>query len=340
MSAVTMIGLDIGSTSIRAVETTRGKHGPVITRCGQILLPPGAVSGGIVHDEQAVTGALRQLWSTAGFRGRKVVLGVTSPQVFVREMSVTNLPPRELAKALPYQVRDALPLPVERSLLDFLPLEDPGNNETVRGLLIAAPKEAVVTAVHAVEQARLFVARVDLASFALLRAASRLDEHVEAIVDIGAQATSVIVHQAGVPLIVRTIPRGGAEITQLVAQQLDCPLDQAEMIKRRIGLRSDADIETTEVVREAVRPLISEIRSSFAYLTTGDRQAEVTRLVLSGGGALLPGLPEALGNQLGVPVVAADPLSRVRSIKNGKEESLAMFRPSAAVSVGLTLGAA
>ncbi len=340
MAAATPIGLDIGSTSIRAVETSRGKDGPVIANCGQVPVPPGAVQGGVIRDDKAVTLALKQLWATTRFRGRAVVLGVTNPQVVVREMAVSNLPQRELRKSLPFQVREVLPLPVDRSLLDFFPLEDPGANKTVRGLLIAAPKEAVLAAVHAVERAGLHVARVDLASFALLRAAARLDAQVEAIVDIGARATSVVVHTDGAPLIVRTIPRGGAEITDLVASRLDIPVDEAESVKCRTGLREEAGPEAAEVVREGLRPLINEIRSSFAYLTASGRQTRVGRLALSGGGALLPGLVDALRAQLDINVVVADPLGRIREVRRGRNDSLERFRSSAAVSIGLTLGAA
>ena len=234
------------------------------------------------------------MWGSAKLRGRDVVLGVTTPQTVVRELSLPNLPLRELRKSLPFQVREMLPLPVDKSLLDFFPLEASEDGKTLRGLLIAAPKEAVLTAVHAIEQAGLHVARVDLASFALLRAASYLDEKVEAIVDIGAHATSVVVHHAGAPLIVRTLPRGGAEITERIAARVGATVPEAESIKCRVGLLDDGGPDTAAVVREAIRPLISEIGSSFTYLTTGDRQARVARVALSGGGAQLPGLVDAL----------------------------------------------
>src|SRR5207302_89739 len=81
MASVPVIGLDLGSTSVRAVETRRGKDGPVLTNYGQAPLPPGAVQGGAVQDERAVTLALKQLWAGAKFRRRDVVLGVTNPQV-------------------------------------------------------------------------------------------------------------------------------------------------------------------------------------------------------------------------------------------------------------------
>src|SRR5687768_1272266 len=141
MASDVLIGLDIGSTCVRATQGGRGKTTPTVTHFGQEPLPPGAVQAGVVHDDKAVTAAVKHLWSTAKLRGREVVLGVTNPQIVVRPMSVSNLPAREMRASLPFQVRDALPLPVEKSLLDFQALEDPGKAKTVRGILVAAPKE-------------------------------------------------------------------------------------------------------------------------------------------------------------------------------------------------------
>jgi type IV pilus assembly protein PilM len=94
------------------------------------------------------------------------------------------------------------------------------------------------------------------------------------------------------------------------------------------------------VVGSALRQVINEIRSSFAYLNTGDRPAQVARLALSGGGALLPGLVEMLGEQFGIPVAMADPTVRLRGPRRAKYDDLEQFRSSAAVSIGLALGAA
>jgi type IV pilus assembly protein PilM len=340
MASAQPVGLDIGSSSIRAVETSLGKDGPAITSFGHVPLQPGAMAAGVIQDSRAVTAALRELWAITKFRSRNVVFGVTHAQVVVRELTVANVPDRELRKSLPFQVRDVLPLPVEKALLDFQPLEDPGQNETVRGLVIAAPKEAVLASVRAIERAGLHVARVDLASFALLRATAWLDAQIEALVDIGARLTTVLVHADGEPLMVRTIPRGGVEITEAIAARLGATIAEAEALKCRVGLRTEDGPETAEVVREAIRPLVSEIRSSFAYLTAGARQTRVRRLALAGGSAQLPGLAAALSEQLEVEAVIADPVIRVRDQRRGKQGSLDYLRSSAAVSIGLTLGAA
>jgi type IV pilus assembly protein PilM len=341
--ATTLIGLDIGSTSIRAVEATIVKDRPVINNFGQAFLPPGAVVGGVVKDDKAVTSALRQLWTSHSFTSKNVVLGVSHAQVIVREIDVSNLPPKELRQALPFLVRDALPLPVEQAVLDFYPLEKPGKKDTVHGLVVAAPKEAVIDTVRAVEAAGLHVVQVDLACFAALRASAHLANDTEALLDIGANGTNIIVHTDGVPKIVRSVPRGGAEITKLVASRLGITSAEAETIKCRVGLKRDEDggnAESAEVVAEAIRPLITEIRSSFNYFAAANPDARVKRLALVGGGALLPGLTEALTEQLGLPAFLSDPLQRVNDTrKGGRHDVLGRFRSSAAVSIGLTLGA-
>jgi type IV pilus assembly protein PilM len=340
MASVIPIGLDIGSSSIRAVEVRRAKDEHLLTNFGQVPLPIGTVQGGVVQDATVVTSALKQLWAACKFDTKKVRLGVTNPQLVVREMSVSNLPHKEMHKSLPFQVRDMLPLAVERSLLDFYPLEQPGDNPTVRGLLIAMPKEAVMTAVQAAERAGLYVSGVDLSSFALLRAASRLDAQVEAIVDIGAEVTSVVVHADGEPLIVRTVPRGGHEITASLATRLGISLIEAEALKCRYGLHGDGRPDSADATGDAIRPLVNELRSSFTYLASGERQKQVTRISLSGGSALMPGLAEHMQQQLHVAVMYADNAGRLRDTRRARERGFDSFVPSAAVSIGLTLGAA
>jgi type IV pilus assembly protein PilM len=344
VSGTTLVGLDIGSTSIRAVEATISRDRPVINQFGQAILPPGAVVAGVIKDDRVVTNALRQLWTAHTFATRNVVLGITHQQVIVRELDVANLPPKELKQALPFLVRDVLPLPVDQALLDFYPLDTDGakqRGDTVHGLLIAAPKEPVIETVRAVENAGLHVDQVDLACFAALRASAHLANDTEALLDIGANGTNIIVHTDGTPKVVRSVPRGGAEITKLVASRLGLSETDAETIKCRVGLHHDASAEGAEVIEEAIRPLITEIRSSFNYFAASNPGERVKRLALVGGAALLPGLPEALTEQLGVPTFLSDPLQRVHDLrKGGRHDVLGRFRSSAAVSIGLTLGAA
>lgn len=350
MSSNTLVGLDIGSASIRAVEAAASKDRPTVTNYGQTVLPTGAVAGGVIKDSRAVVAALRQLWAAQEFTSRNVLLGISHQQVIVRELDVAKLPPRELHQALPFLVRDVLPLPVEEVVLDFYPLDDTAG-DTVHGLVIAAPKQPVIDTVQAVEAAGLQVVQVDLACFAAMRAAAHLANDTEALIDLGANGTTIVVHTDGTPKIVRTIARGGNEITAHLATNLGLSPADAERLKCRQGLRPTSDGEEdsaadrVEAVGEALRPLISEIRSSLNYYSSANPGAQVKRLALVGGAALLPGLTDELTERLAVPAYLSDPLQRVNQPrKNGKQitpiDVLGRHRSSAAVSIGLTLGAA
>jgi type IV pilus assembly protein PilM len=116
---------------------------------------------------------------------------------------------------------------------------------------------------------------------------------------------------------------------------------EAETVKCRVGLRPEETGESAEVVAEAIRPFITEIRSSLSYFASSHPGERVRRLALVGGAALLPGLPERLTEELGVPAFLSDPLQRVVDPRQGgRHDVLGRFRSSAAVSIGLTLGAA
>ncbi|MGZ4638757.1 MAG: type IV pilus biogenesis protein PilM, partial [Actinomycetes bacterium] len=119
-----VVGLDIGTSGVRAAELTLGKAGATLERFGQVALPPGAVRDGEVVDASAVADAVKQLWAQAKFSTKKVVVGVANQKVVVRQVDLPWLPTNELKKSLPFQVQDFIPMPVEQAILDFHPLEE------------------------------------------------------------------------------------------------------------------------------------------------------------------------------------------------------------------------
>lgn len=343
----TATGLDLGSTAVRAFEISHRASGPVVENYGSVAVSPGAVQGGVVEDGKAVTSAVRELWSNRRFRSRKVVLGLTHQQVLVRELTVPRLDGKDLQRALPFLVRDTLPFPADQALLDFHPLGPAADGSGgTDGLIVAAPKDAVITAVEAVQRAGLFVEAVDLASFAAMRATAAGNGLAEIVVDIGAYATNLVVHVGGVPRVVRCVPRGGAEVTALVALRHDLSIDEAEARKCSVGLvgRPDdaVDVDVVGTIGEALRPLFREIRSSVSWFSSHHADTAVSHISLCGGGSLLPGLVDTVSRRLEIPAHIADPLSRMRSSQRdgGRHSSLDRLGSSAAVSIGLTLGAA
>jgi len=123
--AKTIVGVDIGSSAVRAVEVSgyQSAH-PSITRFHEMPLPDGSVRRGEVIEVSTVATALRRLWSTAGFRSRDVVLGMGGQRVFARDLSVPRAGLQQIRESLPFHVQELLPVPVADVLLDFYPIEE------------------------------------------------------------------------------------------------------------------------------------------------------------------------------------------------------------------------
>jgi len=336
------IGLDIGATAVRAtVLAVRQRDGSPVVEAQSVSgvdLPAGTVVGGVVVDRPTLTGALEELWRTSRLKCRNVVVGVAGPQVLVRELQMPALDAAQRRKALPFQARELVAMPLDQVVLDFTPLGPPDvGTGTQQGLLIACPREPVLAAVAAVEAARLRVVRVDLASLALLRSVADGRSRVEVVVDLGAHLSTVVVHEDGVPRLVRTLSRGGDELTAGLADRLGMTLADAEAAKRRSGLASGDPVSSG--LRELVTPLMAELRSSLNYFRTTHPAAPVARVALTGGGSRLAGFPELLSEQIGAVCEVVDP-SRLLAPPSRSRTVVEPGEWSSALSIGLAIGAA
>jgi type IV pilus assembly protein PilM len=356
MAGRTAIGLDIGTSGLRAAEVSFGRGQRTLERFGQIALPVGAVVDGEVVDVEAVSAAIRALWSATRFRSKKVALGVANQRVIVRQVDLPWLPPAELKASLPYQVQDFIPLPVDQVLLDYHAIEEvplEGGGRGVRGLLVAAAREMVFRSVEAVQKAGLSPVSVDLVPFAVLRSMSEFDNlgltsgEAVAVVDVGASVTNLIVHTGGIPRFVRILPMGGADITDALAERLGLTLDEAEGLKQstpvpdELGDGFGASPEA-KVIDATAGAFVHEIRTSLDYYQAQPTAVRIGRLVLTGGGGQLNSLGKRLSLALRLPV---DDGSVLASVELGKKlglttEQLTYLDPLAAVPVGLAMGAA
>jgi type IV pilus assembly protein PilM len=250
-------------------------------------------------------------------------------------------PLAQIRETLPFHVQDLLPVPVSDALLDFYPISEgtSENGPVVHGLLVAAIKEAVAANVAAVTQAGLRPVQVDLIPFALTRALSPIGAStgLEAVVSIGANTMNVVITDSGVPHFVRIIPNGGDDITRAISTRLEWPITQAEKVKRDLGFAGRIIAEDSrqagEIIYEVGGEHVNAIRNTLSYYTNSKPGASLRRVVLSGGGAQLPGLAPALQELTGIPVVHADALSGAQLSKGAPSSDDAM-----ATAFALALG--
>ena len=315
--ARTVVGVDIGSSAVRAVEVSGYQTArPSITRYHELPLPEGSVRRGEVIEVATVATALKRLWATAGFRSKDIVLGMGGQRVFARDLSVPRASLEQIRESLPFHVQELLPVPVSDVLLDFYPIEEESGEAgpMVKGLLVAGLKDAVNANVEAAMAAGLHAIHVDFVPFALSRAIApvRSSRGRDLVVSLGANSTNILVVGDGVPTFVRILPNGGDDVTRAIMSRLNWAPEQAEGAKRALGMGGammrQEDRPVIEVVYEVVGEWLASVRNTISYYVNARPMEPVQRILLSGGGAQLMGLPNALADLTKLPVTVADPL--------------------------------
>lgn len=365
--ARTLVGLDIGSSGVRAAEFTLGRRKVTLRKFAELPLPQGVVRAGAVVDPDALTESLEALWKRGKFGTKTVALGIANAGVLVRQMDLEWMPPKDFRKALRYQVEDALPIPVDDANLDYHLLEEvevetegEASRKVARVLLVAASREMVDGFVESTHRAGLRTVSVDLLPFALIRArtpdlAPNSDE-VEAIVDLGADTVSVVVHAGGVPQYVRMIPGlGGDAITEAVRNRYDWTWEDAERTKVYVGLPGHARLEPGQevptpvedgldhpaqrVVEGATQLLVEEISTTLDYYRSSAgalaHGRDVARVLLTGGASRLGGLTELLAQRLDTTVEQLDLNGHVKAPRRARPTEV----ESLVVPAGLCVGA-
>ncbi|MDA8291337.1 MAG: type IV pilus assembly protein PilM [Actinomycetota bacterium] len=318
------IGIEVTATSVRAVEVESGGARSKVLSFGEAALPKGAVADGAILDRAAVKRTVASCLKNAHLERRRfgappeVWLAVAGLRAISREIVMPSVPDADLDAAVRLQALDIIPFPEDETLLSARTLgtvTSPDGTELVRVHLAAAHRALVEPFVDVLAESGLVVKGVDLASSALVRALAGADLGVEAIVAIGADLTTIVIHEHGEPHFVRTIAGGGNAVTRAISAALDIPAPDAEQIKIRLGWSpTDAGrlpAEAVAAARDGSAPLLGEIRSSIDYFATLPGLPEVSRVLVTGGGSRLAGFVERLEYQVRVPVTTGSWLENV-----------------------------
>lgn len=341
-----VVGLDISSRRLLAVEVENpDSKKPIVVRAHQVQLDRDIAREGEVADMDGFAVALKRLWSEAGFKSKRVVLGVGNQRVLVRELVSPIMPLKQLREALPFQVADLLPVPVEDTILDFYPIEqiEESHSPVMRGLLVAVLKDAIEAEVATLSSAGLKIVGVDLAHFALLRGLmpSGVLQGTHTVVMIGARTTHIVVARDGIPHFVRILPTGGESVTDAAERVANGDRQLAENMKYGIGIERghEADYRTlTEGMLDALNVVFGAVRSTNNYYMTNDTGGEIQDVILLGPEVRIPGVARAMAEHVGLPVRVVSPLDGIQLGRNLAPETLAPFALELATPIGLALG--
>lgn len=345
----TSIGLDIGSTAVRAAEISVEKSQRRLRRYAQVGLAPGAVVDGEVVNPGAVSEALRRLWAEGSFSSNKVVLGVSGHRLIVRQADVPALNDEDLRSALRFDAQELIPIPMEDATFDFQILErhgatDDDGRSTMRILIVAAHRELLRGHLVALQGAGLEAVAIDASPLALMRVVppSGPDSGVEALVAIGGELTTVAVRQNGMPRFIRSLAVGGSKLTAGIANSMHVDASIAESLKRGYAPAGAPQLaQARKAMTAELRDLGEDVRATMDFFVSQADGSRIERLLVTGGASQTDGLVEQLAGGLDLDIRRIDPFANLVLGDLGLDtDSLARARATAATAVGLALWSA
>ena len=336
-----LVGLDIGSNTVKAVEIVpSANRGYKLVNWGISAPLAEAIVDGEIMDRQLVTDAISNLLESRGIRSKNVVAAVSGRAVIVKKITMNKLSAEDAQQAVYWEAEQHVPYDINDVSLDFEILgPSPTDPKQMQVLLVAAKKDMVLSFSDLIREAGLQPLIVDVDSFAAQNAlAANYDfssDEIVAILNIGAEITNINITQGGVPYFTKDLQVGGNSFIEGAQRKFN--LSQTEAAAAVRG-ESGSEVEVAAVVEQACEGLATALERAQAFLRTSGEAGAVTRIMLCGGAAMTPGVPEFLNRRFGVPAEIANPLARVNydpSLFAGQD--VMKVAPLLTVGIGLAL---
>jgi type IV pilus assembly protein PilM len=335
----TTFGLDIGTSSIKAVELALGKGGYALKSHAIVPLPREAISEGSIRQPSMVSDAIKECVGKAGIVSTTAVISISGRDSIVKRVPLPRVTPKELEDAILLEAEHHIPFAIDEVFLDYQVVGETVNSMSV--VLVATKKMKVLEYVAAVEEAGFEAVVVDLDGFAMQNQYELNNpgegNEAAALIDIGAAVMKTNVIRGGSSVFARDVPFGGNNYTDAIAQSLGIPADKAEAAKegQEVGVEWDDLVPAIESVS---RELSLEIQRTFDYFASTSESERISKIVLSGGCAKLAGIEDFLASSWGLPVEMARPFSAIDcDAAQLSDAELGEIGPFFAVAVGLGL---
>ena len=339
-----LVGLDIGSSAVKAAEIRRRGRAWELAEFGSTPLPAGTVDCGTIADRDAVVAAVRRLLESHAFKARSVAVALAGNAVMVRRLTLPAMSPEELAGSIHWEARQHIPFPAEEVTLDYQVLDAAAvarDGRTCEVLLVAARRDRVAAYADVVKRAGCTPAVIDVGAFAL-RNVYALNYDVDAaavvaLLDVGAATVGVTVVAGGQPLCTRELALGGRTYVEALRRDLGLEAGDAEQILQGRPAGGMVPDEVSRVIRSVNGDMVAAVAGTLESFRTSIPPGGVGSLVLCGGASRVAGLAGALAARLQVDVASLDPFRRLTPRALGSGRLHEEVGPLAAVAVGLAL---
>lgn len=344
-----LVGLKIGASQLAAAEVVNN-GAPELIEVVREPLEPGLVVAGEIRDPEGLGDAIKRFFELHKLPKNGVRLGVSNNRIGVRIFEIEGVTdPRQLENAIRFRAEEVLPIPLDDAVLDYVVLDEQvrdDGTEWKRILLIVAYREVVDRYLQACRRAGLQVVGIDHEAFALLRSLEApVHRDVSAgglvAVAIGHDRTTIAVSNGRQCEFARVLDWGGWSLNVAVARALDRAPSEVESVKRQLSFShvsvvdglSEAQVEKArDGMQRSLATFARELVASLQFYQAQPGALGIGEVVLTGGTAHMDGLPEAVGEQLGVPVRLGDPFRRV---KVGPKVAHEGQHGSIAIAIGL-----
>ncbi len=337
-----LVGVDVGSTSIKVCELKESRKGLNLSRLGYVPLPPEAIVDGQVMDAGAVTEALTQVFRQAKVKGRDIAVGVPGQAAIIRKINVPLMTNEELGEQIQWEAEQHIPFDIKDAAIDHQVLRRSPEDGQMEVLLVAAKKDQIEDYVQLFRGAKLRPVVCDIHAFAVqnLFEASRgnLGGETVAIINAGASLSSLNVISSGISAFSREIANGGNAVTDEIQRALGVPREQAEAYKCGDGRDGIIPDQVNEIVEGSCDAIAAEIQRSLDFFMATGADTTISRVFVTGGSAALGPLAQAIEQRSRLPVETWLPLDGITSMtKEVSQDLLAQHGLQFAVALGLAL---
>ena len=338
-----LIGLDIGSSSLKAVELAKVKKGYQLTGFAVEPLAPDSVVDGAIIDAPLVAGAIKKILTAGKFKPKGVATSISGHSVIVKRVVVPALTPADVEPSIQMDMEQYIPFDITEVNMDYQ-VVGPGTTSTEEAgmdvVLVAAKKDKIQNHTNVISLAGRSPDVVDIDAFALqnvFEANYDIDPNgTIALLNIGATLMNMNITKGGMPLFVRDVSVGGNQYTDILQKELQLNFQEAEDLK--LGKAGGGEAEMVQPLLESITDmLIMEVQKTFDFFRETYPSETITQVLISGGTSHMLGLAERIQETFGYPTEVLNPF---KSITLGPKVDAAKARslgPALAVAVGLAL---
>jgi len=336
-------GLDISDLSVKLVRIKKNRGGFSISNLNQISLEKGIVKKGEVVNEEKLVKAIKKIVKkTSSLKTKQVVVSLPEEKSFLRVIRMPEMSNQDLRRAVRFEAENYIPFSLDRVYLDSEPVVYLDNKQT-EVLVIAMPKKIVDPYVRVIKKAGLIPVALETESQAAARALIQANEFVY-LIDFGATSTVFSVYCGRFLCFSSFIPVCSNDFTRAIMKATGKDRTESESLKKIHGLdnKTVAGKKVFRAIKPLVDELVAEIKKHIEYYEIQtkenglvDTKGSAKKVLLYGGGVLLPGLPDFLSKSLKVEVKKGDPLV---NFPNKNRKVFSKRKPlSFAVAIGLAL---